>query len=110
MTRHEAIAAVGPETVESVDNLNCDYSGCLLPDGDDRVEFIATLRLPEASEYETLTAVYYQPKDAVAAATELDQLDWEVAAYRLQSAFVRVALRFKVFATEPNLISGDRTP
>lgn len=84
MTRDEAIKTVGIESVDAVENLGCDYSGLLLPDGDERVEFIATLRLPEESEFETITAVYYQDNADVAAAEDLDNLDWEIATYRLR--------------------------
>jgi hypothetical protein len=85
LSRSQAIALVGAETVKAVDDKQCDYSGRLMPDSSDVVEFTASTRCPDASDYYTLTACYYQTSEDLDSCTDgdLGGLAWTVDHYSL---------------------------
>lgn len=81
LTREQAIALVGPKFVDKLDREGCDYTGRVQTDGDDRVEFAASVRLPEDHDYYTLTAYYYQNPADLQGVEDLSDLPWEIAGY-----------------------------
>lgn len=84
LTREQAIQAVGAELVEKLDSVNCDFTGRQQTDGDDTVEFSASIQVPENDErYTTLIAYYYQPSQDIEDVEDLSNLRWTVAGYEL---------------------------
>ena len=83
MTREQAIAECGSGIVEMLDKENCDFTNRLQTDGDDRVEFSASIRLPKDHEYYSLIAYYYQESEDLQGVNDLSDLDWKVAGYEL---------------------------
>ena len=84
LTREQAILEAGKEVVEKLDHENCDFSGRVQTDGDQSVEFTASLHYTDAEgERRTLIAYYYQMQDALDKVDELDQLDWEIEGYEV---------------------------
>ncbi len=84
LTRDEVIETVGIKAVVLVDNLNCNITGRVL-DNPDSVEFSASIKV-DHSDYESLTAYYYQyTKDLFGpdSVDNLNDLDWEVYGYKL---------------------------
>lgn len=84
MTREQAIQAVGVELVDKLDAANCDFTGRVQTDGDDSVEFAASVETCD-EEYGrmTLTAYYYQSPQALEGVEDLSSLNWTVAGYEL---------------------------
>ena len=81
MTRKEAIKEVGIGKVEAVESLNCDHTNRVT--NDDTYEFCASVSCI-ADDYDyTLTAYYYQPKNAVNNNEDLGTLNWEVSHYSI---------------------------
>ena len=85
LTRDQAVAAVGEEAVKAVEAENCDYTNRLMPGGfEDVVEFAASSQCTDTDGTAcTLVAYYYQDATDVAAAQELDHLDWEIRGYEI---------------------------
>jgi hypothetical protein len=82
LTRDQAIVEASKEVVEALDRENCDFSGRVQTDGDQSVEFTASINYTDAEgERRTLVAYYYQMQDALDKVEELDQLDWEIEGY-----------------------------
>lgn len=87
MTREQAIEAVGLQLVERLDSEDCDFTGRLQTDGDDSIEFSASIALPEDREdfYTHLFAFYYQSPEAIEAAGEdLSNCDWKISGYEIR--------------------------
>lgn len=84
LTRAQAVSLVGEDAIAKLDNEDCDYTGRLLPDHDDRYEFSATVNAEDADGYSVVvTAIYYQAKDDVDELEDLGGLDWDVAYYQI---------------------------
>lgn len=82
MTREQAVAAVGEESVAKVDKENCEYTNRLLDNG--QTEFRASIRCYDTDNNPvTLSAYYYQEDGDVRATEELDNLDWTVNGYEV---------------------------
>jgi hypothetical protein len=81
----QAVALVGAETVKAVADEQCDYSGRLMSDNSERVEFTASVPCLDASEYIALTAYFYQPQEDLDSCTDgdLGNLTWNVDHYGL---------------------------
>lgn len=86
LTRDQAIAEVGIEAVDKVDAMNCDFTNRLQTDGDDDVEFSATVRATDRSgDSVQLVAFYYQAPEALdAAGDDLSNCDWTVNGYEIR--------------------------
>ena len=83
LTREQAIQAVGLEIVEKVEHENCDFSGSLQTDGDEAVEFTASIAFKNSDGDDChLVAYYYQMAEDLKA-RELDDLDWEIEGYEI---------------------------
>ena len=73
-----------PSDVPRMDHENCDFSGRVQTDGDQSVEFTASLHYTDAEgERRTLIAYYYQMQSDLDNVGELDQLDWEIEGYEV---------------------------
>lgn len=84
LTREQAIQAIGIGLVEKLDSVNCEPTGRLQTDGDDSVEYSASVETGN-DEYGhmTLTAYYYQSPADLAGVEDLSNLQWTVAGYEL---------------------------
>ena len=83
LTRELAIQEVGLEIVEKLEHKNCDFSGCLQVDGDDVVEFTASIAFTNSDGDDChLIAYYYQMAEDMEG-IELDQLDWKIEGYEI---------------------------
>ena len=82
LTRELAIQKAGVEIVEKLDYENCDFSGRLQTDGDEAVEFTASIAFTDSDGDKChLVAYYYQKPEDVEKG--LDQLDWEIEGYEI---------------------------
>jgi hypothetical protein len=84
LTREQAIQAVGIELVNKVDGMNCEPTNRVQTDGDNSVEYSASVETGN-DEYGhmTLTAYYYQSPADLDGVEDLSNLEWTVASYGL---------------------------
>lgn len=83
LTRELAIQEAGLGVVEKLEHENCDFSGRLQTDGDDAVEFTASIAFVNSDGDNChLVAYYYQMAEDVNE-RELDQLDWKIEGYEI---------------------------
>ena len=84
LSKEQAVSLVGLEAVEKVEEKNCDFTARLQTDGDDAVEFSASVTCvdKDGSSF-VLVAYYYQNEDDVATADDLSDLDWEISGYEV---------------------------
>jgi hypothetical protein len=84
MTREQAIQVVGAELVNMLDSVDCEPTNSLPTDGDDSVEYAASVGTGN-DEYGhmTLTAYYYQSPEDLEDVEDLSNLEWTVAGYDL---------------------------
>jgi hypothetical protein len=80
MTREQAIQAMGAELVNMLDSVNCAPTGRLQTDGDDRVEYSASI---SDNGDAVLTAYYYQSAADLEGVEDLSDLEWTIAGYDL---------------------------
>lgn len=84
LTREQAISAVGTAAVDKVDRENCDFTNRLQTDGDDRVEFSASVFCEDVDGYEcSLRAYYYQDADDLVGVEDLSDLEWDISGYEI---------------------------
>ena len=80
LTRDEAVALVGEDAVDRVENEDCDYTGRVSADLDcnNATEFSASVVIPatEDREKRTLTVYYYQDRGRADETEDLGDLDW----------------------------------
>lgn len=82
MTREEAVAVVGEQSVCEVERENCDFTNGVRDDG--LTEFAASVKATDRDgESVTLRAMYYQPSDDVDGVEDLSDLKWVVDHYRV---------------------------
>lgn len=89
LTREEAIEKVGLENVEDVETENGEPTSRLMPDGDTRIEYSASVFCPGRGEDGvdvTLTAFYYPDESEFLDADgepleDLSLIDWEIEFY-----------------------------
>lgn len=86
LTREEAIQQAGIAAVAAVEALDCDYTNRVQTDGDDAVEFAASVPFGETKEAypHTLIAYYYQDPADLEDCDDLSSLDWTIAGYGVQ--------------------------
>jgi hypothetical protein len=84
LSREQAIHAIGIELVDKVDAANCEPTNRVQTDGDDGVEFAASVETGDG-EYGrmSLTAYYYQSAADLRGVPDLSNLNWTVAGYEL---------------------------
>jgi hypothetical protein len=85
LSREEAIKQAGLDKVLEVEGLDCDFTNRLQTDGDDSVEFAASVKFVDAEGIDrVLTAYYYQtPEDLERAGDDLGYLNWEIEGYEI---------------------------
>ncbi len=85
LTREQAIRAAGLAKVEELEALNCDFTNRLQTDGDEAIEFAATVDFVDVEGTQrALTAYYYQyQEDLDRAADDLGRLDWDIEGYEV---------------------------
>jgi hypothetical protein len=86
LSRRDVVAMVGEELVKKLEAKNCDPTGRLLQtDGDDAVEYSASICLFPGAEYErTIIAYYYQePADLYKCENDLSYLSWKVNGFEI---------------------------
>jgi len=89
LTREQAVAQVGESAVAKVDAENCEFTNRVgfngSVQGDDEVEFSASVACEDKDGYEvSLVAYYYQDADVVDENGEdLSNLDWEIEGYEV---------------------------
>ena len=74
---------VGEKMVDAVESENCDFTGRLQTDGDESIEFSASVRGEDLFREECiLVAYYYQDQeDLDAAGDALGNCNWEIEGY-----------------------------
>lgn len=83
LTRDQAIAAVGIDTVNKLDAINCEPTSRCQCDGDDSVEYSASLRVGDMS----ITAYYYTTPEQEQIMADHDgdgsAIDWTIEGYEI---------------------------
>lgn len=82
-TREQAIAMVGIATIKALDEINCEPTSRCQCDGDDSIEFSASISvttIPNGLDCE-VTAYYYQDPEDLQDCEDLGSLDWEINGY-----------------------------
>lgn len=81
LTRDQAIAIVGIDAVNTVDHENCDYTNRVQTDGDDGIEFSASVACADGA---VLIAYYYLTQNDIDnAGDDLSNCDWQIAGYEI---------------------------
>lgn len=80
LTREEAIAEVGEDAVDFVDNIDCQATD--RPMENNVVEYEACVDLTK-SKHDHLTAYYYQDEKDLKNTEDMGNLDWKVHGYIL---------------------------
>lgn len=84
LTRDQAITICGVDTVNKIDNINCDFTNRVQTDGDDAVEFSASVSFTDNNGNDgTLIAYYYQDQDDIDQTDDLGSLDWVINGYEI---------------------------
>lgn len=85
MNREQVIEMVGIESVVAVEKENCDFTNRVQCDGDESVEFSASVKAVDKNGDDCqLIAYYYQSPEAIKAADgDLGSCDWEINGYEL---------------------------
>jgi hypothetical protein len=85
LNREQAVKLVGEKMVEAVESENCDFTNRLQTDGDDAIEFSASVQGEDLSGEDcTLVAYYYQnQEDLDAAGDDLGNCNWEIEGYEI---------------------------
>lgn len=85
LTRQQAIEAAGLELVLKLEGMDCDFTNRVQTDGDDDVEFAASITFADnEGNSRSLTAYYYQTPEALATVdNDMGVLDWEIEGYEI---------------------------
>jgi hypothetical protein len=89
MTREQAVALVGASEVNRLEREDCDYTNRVQTDGDEAVEFSASIDTRDArGEALTLVAYYYQDQENLngpdgEGVEDLGTLDWEINGFEV---------------------------
>jgi hypothetical protein len=85
LTREEVIELVGLALVEKLEAEECDFTNRLQTDGDEAVEFAASVNFTDSDGMpRALTAYYYQDQDDIdEAGDDLGGLNWEINGYEI---------------------------
>lgn len=86
MTREEAVALVGEKAVLAAESKNCEPTGRLQTDGDDSVEFSASVDCNDAEGCSCVITVYYYPTQEQLdnAGDDLSNVAWVIAGYEVR--------------------------
>jgi hypothetical protein len=85
MNRDQLVAEIGEAEVVRLEKGNCEPTSRCTPDGDDRIEYLSSIRLVNG---DVAMAYYYQKPDALLDVDDdpiedLGSLDWTVDRYEL---------------------------
>ena len=85
LTREQITNMIGSAEVDRLDHENCDFTSRLQTDGDESVEFAASIHTKDTDgNVITVIVYYYQPdQETVDAAEDLGNLDWEIEGYEI---------------------------
>lgn len=85
LTREQAIEIVGEKAVDKVERQNCDFTGRLMDDCDDRVEFAASISAKNTDGDDVTLVAYYYPTQSEldAAGDDLGDVDWVVEGFEI---------------------------
>jgi hypothetical protein len=85
LDREQAVEIVGKKLVAELEGMDCEETNRLQTDGDDAVEFAASVKFTDSEgNTRTLTAYYYQdPDDIEEAGDDLGSLDWDIEGYEV---------------------------
>lgn len=84
LTREQAIEEAGLAPVLELDKENVEFTNRVQCDGDDSVEFSASVSFLDADgDAMTLTAYFYQSSEGVERCENLDELEWVVEGYEI---------------------------
>jgi hypothetical protein len=85
LSREEAIELAGIENVMAVEKMNCEPTSRCQTDGDNDIEYTASMRLPNG---DTLVAYYYMDgdwRDSLPEDVDADDLwDWEIHGWEIE--------------------------
>jgi hypothetical protein len=85
LSREEAVERTSEILVDIVDTETADFTNRVQTDGDDSVEFSASITFEDADGNEgILTAYYYQSQADIDSVDDLGMLDWEVSGYEVE--------------------------
>ena len=88
LTRAEAVEIAGEDMISALDKADCDYTGRLQTDGDDSVEFSASVS-GTARDGESITVIAYYDQDPSDLTDDYGEgvdhslLDWVVYGYEV---------------------------
>lgn len=85
LTRDQAIALVGEKAVLGAESKNCEPTGRLQTDGDDSVEFSASVACNDAEGSAVVVTAYYYPTQEQLdnAGDDLSNVEWVIAGYEV---------------------------
>jgi hypothetical protein len=84
LTRDQAINICGIDAVDKLDKLNCDFTNRVQTDGDNAVEFSASIECIDSDGDDcTLIAYYYQDQGKIDGTDDLGSLDWQINGYEI---------------------------
>ena len=85
LSRDQAVAIVGEESVAKVERENCEASSRLMPDHDDRVEFVASIWCQDSDGEKCSLRAYYYPTQQELDDTgdDLSNVNWEIEGYEV---------------------------
>jgi hypothetical protein len=84
LTREQVIKIVGKKLVEELEKENCDFTNRLQTDGDESVEFSASIKfIDNEGSPRWLTVYYYQNPEDLEECDDLGCLNWEIEGYEI---------------------------
>jgi hypothetical protein len=84
LTREQAITKVGLAAVEMVEGKNCDFTGRIQCDGDNSIEFAASVNTTSNDGDCVLTVYYYQSKESLdLSGGDLGNCEWSIYGYEV---------------------------
>lgn len=83
LTRDQAIEQVGLEAVEKVERENCEPTSRLQTDGDEAVEFSASVRCKDKDGDSAILTAYYYLTPEEAEYEDGSDVDWTIEGYEI---------------------------
>lgn len=82
LTRNEAIEIAGTELIDAVEEVNCDFTGCVT----DGTEWTGYTQFSATTENDThrIVAYYFQDSDLLNDVEDLSDLDWSIDHYEIE--------------------------
>lgn len=85
ITRARALAMCGEDAVNKVDEEPCDFTGRLMPQGEDLIEFNASVPCVDNNGIKCHVSAYYYltQEELDNCGDDLGNADWEIAGYEV---------------------------